>query len=86
MLQVFHKQAQVVLASEGSPFVRNTDVAKVDMDIAYVAMAIYLCCKYLFKMFSISLVCCKYFYLDVAYVAVAIYICCKRMFQMLHLL
>jgi hypothetical protein len=41
--------------------VRNTDVAKVDMDIAYVAMAIHLCCKYLFKMFLISLVCCKCF-------------------------
>jgi hypothetical protein len=59
------------------------DVAKVDQDVAYVAMAIHECCKSLFQMFHpflrrmlqafyldvayVSRICCKVFYLDVAY-------------------
>jgi hypothetical protein len=27
------------------------DIAKVDRDVAHVAVAIYVCCKYLFQMF-----------------------------------
>jgi hypothetical protein len=30
-----------------------TDVAKVDCDVAYVAMVVHLCCKYLFPMFHL---------------------------------
>jgi hypothetical protein len=46
------------------------DVAKVDRDIAYVAMAIYICCKRLCQMFYLfSNVCCQRFYLDVAYMS-----------------
>ena len=61
-----------------------TDVAKVDRDIAYVAMVVHVCCKLLFPMFHLFfqstlqvclLVCCicfthmlQVFYLDVAYV------------------
>jgi hypothetical protein len=33
--------------------VHDTDVVKVDLDVAYVAMAIHLCCKYLFRMFHL---------------------------------
>ena len=59
-------------------------VAKVDRDIAYVAMVVHVCCKLLFPMFHLFfqstlqvclLVCCicfthmlQVFYLDVAYV------------------
>jgi hypothetical protein len=53
MLQVFHESAQVVPTSEGDPCVRDTDVEKVDLDVAYVAMAIHVCCKYLFRMFHL---------------------------------
>jgi hypothetical protein len=35
--------------------VRDTVVAKVDMDVTYVAMAIHVCCKYLFKVFHLLL-------------------------------
>jgi low affinity Fe/Cu permease len=31
----------------------HTDVTKVDLDVAYVAIAIYICCKRLFKMFQL---------------------------------
>jgi hypothetical protein len=31
--------------------VHDTDVVKVDLDVVYVVMAIYVCCKYLFRMF-----------------------------------
>jgi hypothetical protein len=48
------------------------------LDVAYVAMAIHLCCKCILQMFQLL-------YLDVAYVAVAIHVCCKCMFQMFHL-
>jgi hypothetical protein len=34
------------------------DVAKVDRDVAYVAMAIHVCSKCVFKCFSISSGCC----------------------------
>ena len=45
----------------------HLDVAKVDLDIAYVAMAIYACCKHMFEVFqvfqtyvlSVSSGCCK---------------------------
>jgi hypothetical protein len=43
----------VVPAGEGSSCVRDTDVAKVDLDAAYVAMAIHVCCKYLFRIFHL---------------------------------
>jgi hypothetical protein len=32
--------------------VRDTDVAKVDLDII-IAMAIHVCCKYIFRMFHL---------------------------------
>jgi hypothetical protein len=38
------------------------DIAKVDKDVAYVAMAIYVCFKCMFQMFHLfSDVCCKCF-------------------------
>ena len=44
------------------------------VDVAYVAMAIYVCCKCIvLNILAISDVCCKCFYLDVAYVAAASY-------------
>jgi hypothetical protein len=43
----------VVPAGEGGPCVRDTDVAKVDMNVTYVTMAIHECCKYLFRMFHL---------------------------------
>jgi hypothetical protein len=50
--------------------------------VAYVAMAIHVCCKCMFVMFQ--LFCFRrmlqVFYLDVAYVAVAMHICYKSMF------
>jgi hypothetical protein len=45
------------------------------LGVSYVAVAIHICCKYVFQMFQL-------FYL---YVAVVIYVCCKRMFQMFQL-
>jgi hypothetical protein len=59
--------------------VRDTDVVKVDLDVAYVAISIQ-------NVSSTSEICCKCFYLDVAYVVVAIHIRCKSMFQLFHLL
>jgi hypothetical protein len=53
MVQVFHEQAQAVPAGECRPCVCNTNVAKVDLDVAYVTMAIHICCKYLFIMFHL---------------------------------
>jgi hypothetical protein len=62
------------------------NVAKVDQDVAYIAMAIHACCKRLFQMFHLFFIgilqvclftCCicftymlLVFYLDVAYVFV----------------
>jgi hypothetical protein len=58
------------------------DVAKVDWDVAYVAMAIHVCCKRLFQMFQllqtnvarlgiayVFIVILQMFYLGVAYVS-----------------
>jgi hypothetical protein len=56
------------------------DVAKIDRDVAYVAMVIHICCKRMFLMFH--LLYCKCVYLDVAYV---LYICCKRFIWMLRM-
>jgi hypothetical protein len=40
------------------------DVAKVDRDVAYVAMVVHVCCKRLFPMFYLFIdVCCKCVYL-----------------------
>jgi hypothetical protein len=62
------------------------DVVCFYLDVAYVAVAIHLCCKYMFQIFHLfSDVCYKYF-MNVAYVAVVIHICCKCMFQLFHLL
>jgi hypothetical protein len=46
------------------------DVVKVDPDVAHVAMAIYVCCKSLFKMFHL-------FYTYVANVITGGCICCN---------
>jgi hypothetical protein len=66
--------------------VRDTDVAKIYLYVAYVAMTIHICYNYLFKMFYLlrTYICCNYFYVNVAYVVVAIHISCKRMFQIFH--
>jgi hypothetical protein len=78
----------------------NLDVAKVDRDVAHVAMVIHVCCKCMFQILQLfsnacASVCFKcsssfkrmlqIFYLDVVYDAVAIHICCKHMFRMFHL-
>jgi hypothetical protein len=57
-----------------------TDVAKVDRDIAHVAIVIHVCCKLLLSMFHLffSDVCCKCVYLDVAYV----FTCMIQMFYL----
>ena len=49
----------------------HEDVAKVDQDVAYVAMAVYVYCKCLLPMFYLcfSDACCKCVYLNVAYVS-----------------
>jgi energy-converting hydrogenase Eha subunit C len=56
------------------------------LDIAYVAMAIHVCCKYIFQMFQLFHLNAACFYLDVAHVAVAICVYCKciQMFHMFH--
>jgi hypothetical protein len=52
------------------------DVAKVDRDVAYIAMVIHACCKSLFQMFHLFLRCMlQVFYLDVAYVSRICYKC-----------
>ena len=58
------------------------DVAKVNRDVAYVAMVVYICCKLMFLIFYLFLpdVCCKYVYLNVAYFT---HICCKYFIWML---
>jgi hypothetical protein len=47
------------------------DVAKVNRDVAYVAMVVHVCCKGLSLMFHLCFLdtCCKCVYLDVAYVS-----------------
>jgi hypothetical protein len=32
---------------------RDTDVAKVDLNVIYIAMTIHVCCKYLFRIFDL---------------------------------
>jgi hypothetical protein len=61
----------------------HMDVAKVDQDVAHVAMAVHVCCKRLFQMFHLFFfdVCCKCVYFDVPYVS---HICCKCFIWMLH--
>jgi hypothetical protein len=56
------------------------DVTKVALDVAYVAMAIYVCCECLFEMFHL-------FQTNVASVLSGYCICCscKCMFQMFQL-
>jgi hypothetical protein len=54
MLQeVLFYVASVSWASESDPRVRDTDITKVDLDVVYVAMAIYVCYRYLFKVFHL---------------------------------
>ena len=61
----------------------HMDVAKVDYDVAYVAMAIHACCKSMFSMFHLFLRrMLQAFYLDVAYVS---RICCKCFIWKLHI-
>ena len=53
----------------------HADVAKVDQDVAYVAMVVHVCYKLMFPMLYLFLdICCKCVYLDVAYV---LHIYCK---------
>jgi hypothetical protein len=33
--------------------VRNTDITKVDLNVVYIAMAIHVCCRYLFRVFHL---------------------------------
>jgi hypothetical protein len=59
----------------------HKDVVKIDRDVAYVAMVVYVCCKLLFPMFHLfSDIYCKCVYLDVAYVS---HIYCKCLIWML---
>jgi hypothetical protein len=55
------------------------------LNVVYVAMAIHICCKCMFKRFSCFKHMLQVFYLDVAYVAMAIHLGCKGMFQMFQL-
>ena len=55
------------------------------LDVAYVAVAIHVCCKCVFQMFQLFHLDVACFHLDAAYVAEAIPVCCKCMFQMFHL-
>jgi hypothetical protein len=59
---------------------------KIDLEVAYVIIAIHVCCKCMFQNVSVvSNIYCKCFYLDVVYVALAIHVCCKCMFQIFQL-
>jgi hypothetical protein len=63
----------------------HADVAKVDRDVAHVAIVVHVCCKLLFAPFHLFFfpnVRCKCVYLDVAYV---LHICCKCFIYMLHM-
>jgi hypothetical protein len=55
----------------GTLQVFHIDVAKVDRDVAYVAMVVHVCCKLLFAMFYLffSDACCRCVYLNIAYVS-----------------
>jgi hypothetical protein len=62
----------------------QTDIAKADRDVAYVAMVVYLCYKGLLPMFYLCFgdICCKCVYLDVAFVS---HICCRHFICMLRI-
>jgi hypothetical protein len=62
----------------------QTDIAKADRDVAYVAMVVYLCYKGLLPMFHLCFgdICCKCVYLDVAFVS---HICCRHFICMLRM-
>jgi hypothetical protein len=63
----------------------HLDVAKVDRDVAHVAIAIRICCKCMFQMFQLFReACCKcvyqmfqLFHLNIAYVSYGCCICCS---------
>jgi hypothetical protein len=55
------------------------DVAKVDRDVAYVAMAIHVCFKCMFQMFHL------FFYMFIASVSSRCCICFTRMLQLFYL-
>jgi hypothetical protein len=59
------------------------NVAKVDQNVAYVAMVAHVCYKGLFPMFHLCFwtYCCKCVYLNVAYV---LHICCRCFICILH--
>jgi hypothetical protein len=60
----------------------HIDVAKVDRDVAYIAMAIYVYCEPLFQMFYFFFGrMLQVFYLDVVYIS---HICCKCFRHMFH--
>jgi hypothetical protein len=59
------------------------------LNVAYVAMTIYACCKRIFNVMSICFKCCKcvgcmfqVFYLNITkvYLDIVYHACCKRMF------
>jgi hypothetical protein len=54
------------------------------LDVAYVLVATYICCKRLFKIFHTFRTYVASVYLDVAYVAFDIHICCKRILHTFH--
>jgi hypothetical protein len=55
------------------------------LDVAYIAVAIHICCNCVFQMFQLFHLDLACFHLDVAYVAVSIHVCCKCMLQMFNL-
>jgi hypothetical protein len=76
--------AQAVPAGDGGPRVCDTNVVKVDLDVAYFTMAIHVCCKYLFRnVSSTSDVCCHLQVLLYGYCICcnAIHMCCKKCVQ-----
>jgi hypothetical protein len=72
-LQVFQMHVSNIL----SVFIRILQV--LNLDVAYVALAIHVCCKCILQYFNCFERMLQVFYLDVAYVAVPIHKCCKRM-------
>jgi hypothetical protein len=50
--------------------------------IAYVAMAIHVCCRCVFQIFQLFHLDVACFHLDISYVVAAIHVCCKCIFQM----
>jgi hypothetical protein len=76
MFQVFQRCVEVFYI----------DVAKVDQDVAHVAMSIYICFKYMFQMFHlfISSGCCKVD-LDAIYIYASVSGVFIHMLQVFHL-